>query len=1265
MPALALALSDPQAGNVSAVHSGCSARLKKTRTFPVNGPGSPSSTDYDDDDDCHNVVAKCRSLPLPNAYGSLCNLLFESAMRFDLRKVQELLAAGAAVNASFRAEGSGYSTLLHSLCDLPAQAPPGSLAVLRALLTASANLNPRSSDGSTPLILACGRKNLGAARLLLKSRADVAPFDDFGYDCLRKALVLQDRRTSSSTSRRHTSSSAGGENRTPTKEVQSACSDAMDDGVVSAEIVRLLLGVKNAEEEEGPCSSEIHLGLSKAFFQDDTVERTPPLLVAVRHCNHEAAAVLVASGALPMGLHDAVARGSLELVRVLLSAQADPLEQDAKGETPIDIALQASEDTQMLSALREAARHVLPSQQRTSVLPPYKGSKSGKAKMSQVVDQADLPVELSPLGPHRLCLRKLAAKAKDASQLCQFVAAHHGFQGVMLGMLLGALFIPDMSVLFGSRREALLDSVLLVLLSAFIMELAIQACGLGRAYLRSFFFCTDLVGAASLLLDLSHFQEMTRGSSVGDNAVIMRAARAARLGARAGRFTKLMKLLRFLHGGGESGTGGVGTVKGLTKVLVSRLSILVSCLIIVTMIVLPLFELIKYPEQDFAIQVWVGQLSDAIEESQDVQEVISECRRAFQGRGYYPHSLLHRNSTGELRLLWRSPTKLWPRDAREVVSGNVTVMFNFAGANRVEAGSNLASVTSTIVLMVGFTSMISRSVSQIAVEPLESILNKVRRMGKSIYRNVESMHQQFGVHHPHGGRATITPGGGNGQDGWADFACEIALLDRVLRKLAALSEITMRKNAPDEQMLQYLGEAVAVPEDLDLRNLPGDPYLDDDAYARRSCTMSYGAEFFRETTVAAVHEALGDLPGSATDTVCTWNFNTIDMKTEDLCAVSCAVLRRVLGPTLNLDEGKLGRFVGKAAQGYLKGPQYHNWNHAVDVTHVVAMVLQLCGENARENVLLSCLEESALLVSAVCHDIGHPGLTNDYLVQTSNELTIRYNDTSPLENMHCAKLFEIVTSPGTDIFSGLSKAQYKEVRGICVEAILHTDNKHHVDCVRKLQVLCEMHSEVMVRALELHHGRSERLGGEEDDTAGTPTIVLSNSWPSRELLDVLWEPENRSPLRNALLHFSDISNPVRPFKLCKDWAVVILEEFFAQGDLELRKGLPMLPLHDRARTSLAFSQIGFIDFFAAPLVLSAARLLAPLTELAEQLVLNANFWAEDWLQEASPSDEDLQALWQRIRRLEERLATLRPSSTPAHRTSMLKAARRSMSSMWS
>ena len=59
---------------------------------------------------------------------------------------------------------------------------------------------------------------------------------------------------------------------------------------------------------------------------------------------------------------------------------------------------------------------------------------------------------------------------------------------------------------------------------------------------------------------------------------------------------------------------------------------------------------------------------------------------------------------------------------------------------------------------------------------------------------------------------------------------------------------------------------------------------------------------------------------------------------------------------------------------------------------------------AREYFSVS--DRFALLMAAVCHDVGHPGYNNPFLVESNNKLALKYNDKSPLENMHWAIMFE-------------------------------------------------------------------------------------------------------------------------------------------------------------------------------------------------------------------------------------------------------------------
>jgi hypothetical protein len=798
--------------------------------------------------------------------------------------------------------------------------------------------------------------------------------------------------------------------------------------------------------------------------------------------------------------------------------------------------------------------------------------------------------------------------------------------------------LADIWVIIDVDQDAVLDAMLIIFLLGFTLEFVVQVIGFWRAYLFTFFFYMDLLGTFSLLLDISYFRENAGGKSgMGGNAVIMRAARAAKLGARAGRFTRLLKLLRFLPGFNgviDDGSGpALSNAKGLTQLLVGKLSTRVSCLIIILVMVLPVFTMFTKPAQDFSMQVWTNQLADAFRENwseQEVADLIVDFRFFFREKNYIPHS--YRLGQGDV-VYWRSHKPLHPSHELPVVAGNLIIYFDFGGVNRVEAGTNTLLILFTIFLMSSFSLLISNSVSTIAVMPLESILSRVRDLSKTLYGNVEKMRKNMGSNE-----------NGDGMPG--EDASETALLECVVQKLATIGEINMSKGKQDDAAMQYLGQTTYNMEDV--RTTHEHRGVSSPPRRQRSYEDGFMPEFMSDGT-------------RCPQTVCTWDFNPKRLSHAQSCTVTSAMLGHAAELLDCFAEDKLHSFTEEAALGYHPGPKYHSWGHAVDVSHVLFMMLHRCN---RRGVFMSPLEEVALLVAAVCHDMGHFGVSNDFLVNTTHELAIRYNDHSPLENMSCARLFEIANKPRSRLFGGLSTDQYRQVRLICVESILHTDNVHHVSMVKRLQLFAEMNSEMIQSAQALYFAT-------KDLPEGCIIAVNESSWPPTELVDALWESESRMMLRNTFMHMADISNPTRPFEICKEWAACIMEEFFEQGDLERKKGLPIGPLNDREKTNFPLSQVSFIEFFVAPLALATVRVLAPLEALVETLVVNSRLWAMEWVEDMAPTQEELQKMEERMRRLEEK-ATLvtsvisanQPpsarSSAVAHHSSMASMA--SMSS---
>lgn len=222
---------------------------------------------------------------------------------------------------------------------------------------------------------------------------------------------------------------------------------------------------------------------------------------------------------------------------------------------------------------------------------------------------------------------------------------------------------------------------------------------------------------------------------------------------------------------------------------------------------------------------------------------------------------------------------------------------------------------------------------------------------------------------------------------------------------------------------------------------------------------------------------------------------------------------------------------------------FHNATHGADVTQALHYFLQgppgLLSkltpsiELSKQKVSLVML--AAVFASAV-HDYDHPGLSNDFLINSKNALCENFQGDSVLEKYHCAKTFALLDQH--KFGKHLSKKEYSFFKSIVTDMILATDLGHHFELMNRPAL-------------------------KED---------------FRECLCML-------------LHVSDISNVARPGIIAKKWTDRVMEEFFAQGDAEKRLNLPLTPMMDRESAHIQRIQAGFIDVIARPLFLKIANLI--------------------------------------------------------------------------
>ena len=79
-------------------------------------------------------------------------------------------------------------------------------------------------------------------------------------------------------------------------------------------------------------------------------------------------------------------------------------------------------------------------------------------------------------------------------------------------------------------------------------------------------------------------------------------------------------------------------------------------------------------------------------------------------------------------------------------------------------------------------------------------------------------------------------------------------------------------------------------------------------------------------------------------------------------------------------------------------------------------------------------------------------------------------------------------------------------------------------------------------------------------------------------ISALLDVETKMLIASFILHCADISNPGKDWEKCERWAVLVMNEFFSQGDLQKKLGLKPSMNCDRSVVSVPGCQVGFGKF---------------------------------------------------------------------------------------
>ena len=244
---------------------------------------------------------------------------------------------------------------------------------------------------------------------------------------------------------------------------------------------------------------------------------------------------------------------------------------------------------------------------------------------------------------------------------------------------------------------------------------------------------------------------------------------------------------------------------------------------------------------------------------------------------------------------------------------------------------------------------------------------------------------------------------------------------------------------------------------------------------------------------------------------------------------------------------KLEAFLNSVSSQYLPTTLYHNNMHGADVCQSIC--LYFLNSKAEKIFQTTVLDLLSILISSLGHDLGHPGLNNNFHINARTELALTYNDASCLENFHCSKLFNILKKDETNIFEVLSVNEFKDIRKRMISEILATDMFFHKKIISTTQS----------KVPQIKPDKFEFISQDKESIKAEQQCLL-----------------------DYFIHAADLGHNSKLFRISIKWVELLSEEFWLQGDKEKSLGISVSFLCDREDTNVPKGQVNFLKGFILP-----------------------------------------------------------------------------------
>ena len=274
-----------------------------------------------------------------------------------------------------------------------------------------------------------------------------------------------------------------------------------------------------------------------------------------------------------------------------------------------------------------------------------------------------------------------------------------------------------------------------------------------------------------------------------------------------------------------------------------------------------------------------------------------------------------------------------------------------------------------------------------------------------------------------------------------------------------------------------------------------------------------------------------------------------------------------------INVNKLEPFLNLVSSQYLPTTLYHNNMHGADVCQSVS--LYFLNSNAEKILQTTLLDLLSIIIASLGHDLGHPGLNNNFHINARTELALTYNDSSCLENYHCSKLFNILKKDEVNIFEVLNNNDFKDIRKRMISEILATDMFYHKKIIDTAQS----------KIKQIKPDKFEFLSTDKESIKSEQQNIL-----------------------DFFIHTADLAHNSKLFKISLKWVELLSEEFWLQGDKEKSLGINVSYLCDRNKVNVPKDQVGFLNGVIVPTFDILTQLFPGLNYTMENIMNNIKEW---------------------------------------------------------